>query len=146
MANTHLKRSFINTGASVVSDMLIDLLLNFSAFHSRCPSRTRINNNTRPPSFESFHPSINFSAAHTVIATPKCRHSLRLITKIGSQIVVVLWCIVTTEQPRQTCHSIATTQNTIKTNWVQVREVSHCLYPPPFTMLPTLFLRCLKFL
>jgi hypothetical protein len=70
-----IRCSFINIDSSVVPDALIGLPLNLETRCSRRSSRTLIIVKTRPPSFESFHPFVNFLLAHRVIAILNCHYT-----------------------------------------------------------------------
>jgi hypothetical protein len=45
------------------------------------------------------------------------------------RIPVVLWYLLSMQELCLTCHSIAITQKTVKSNWMQMRECSCSLYP-----------------
>jgi hypothetical protein len=57
---------------------MIDLLHKLNTCYSRWPLRIRIND-ACPPSFEYFHPFVNYPMAHTVISTESC-HSFKNFT------------------------------------------------------------------
>lgn len=52
-----------------------------------------------------------------------CHHFSHPLT-LGSQIVVLVCCIISMYQPYLTCHSVITIQNTAKIIWAQMRDGS----------------------
>jgi hypothetical protein len=96
----HFRCNFIVAASSVINTM--NGLLLTSTRYSPSLHRTCIINSIRPPYWKPSHPFINYPLVHTVIAVMNCHPSVYLIsydiTDIGSQIVI-LWCILPTEQP-----------------------------------------------
>jgi len=111
----HFRCSSVIADSSVVQDMLINLLLNLTTCYSLCLPRTCIISNICLPSFDSFHPFINFPLFPTVIATLNCHSSVNFATLT----ITVSDCFSlvhsVSESSHLSCYNIITIQKTMNT-------------------------------